>query len=123
MLEERPSVFEYAPHFVFFARSRLTQTFEPNINAVDLNFADGAEFIGFLENTINGSVGGDCVALAELRALAIFDFEPCEKHAQTRKRPPYRTEPVAENCLERHGEDIEVIISVIDAVVSIHHVK
>lgn len=84
------------------------------------------DILFFSGDTIEGSgVRGDCFGLlAEPRCLvAGVGFEPCEKHAQTRKRPPCRTEPVAENGLERHSEDVEVIVGVIDPVVSVHHVE
>ena len=130
MLEERPSLLNYyAPSLVFRARSRLVmnqgeaQAVLRDIVAVDLSLAAGAEFSVFHNGTIEGRVGGDCLALAETCCLALVVFEPCEKHAQTRKRPPCGTEAVAQNGLERHGEDIEIIVGVIDPVVTIHHVK
>lgn len=94
-----------------------------DIVAVDLSFAAGAEFSVFPNGTIEGRVGEAYFALAEPCCLAIVIFEPCEKHAQTRKRPPCGTEAVAQNGLERHGENIEIIVGVTDPVVSIHHVK
>ena len=93
---------------------------------VDVGFAfaawNGVSVL--VDDAVGGcTAGNDCLTRTMRCCLVVLAIEPGEKHAQARKGPPDGTEPVAENGLEGHGEDVEVVVGVIDPVVSVHHVE